>query len=166
MFKNDKGHFADVTEKAGISSSDLTYGLGAGVADLDGDGWTDIYVSNDYGVPDYLYINNKNGTFSNKIQEQLGHFSNFSMGNDVADINNDALPDIITLDMLPEDNKRQKMLFAPDNYEKFELALRSGFYYSYMRNMLQCNNGNGTFSEIGQLAGISNTDWSMGSPYS
>lgn len=160
LFNNTNGHFIDVTQKAGISSSSLTYGLGAGIADLDGDGWPDIYVSNDYGVPDYLYINNRNGTFTDKIQQMVGHTSNFSMGNDVADINNDALPDIITLDMLPEDNKRQKLLFAPDNYEKFDLSLRSGFYYPYMRNMLQLNNGNGTFSEIGQLAGISNTDWS------
>ncbi len=160
LFKNNNGHFTDVTIAAGFSSSALTYGLGAGIADLNGDGWTDVYVSNDYGVPDYLYINNKNGTFTNKIQQSLGHTSNFSMGNDVADINNDALPDIITLDMLPEDNKRQKLLFAPDNYEKYDLSLRSGFYYPYMRNMLQLNNGNGTFSEIGQLAGISNTDWS------
>ena len=160
LFKNNGGHFTDITLAAGFSSSELTYGLGAGIADLNGDGWPDVYVSNDYGVPDYLYINNKNGTFTNKIQQSLGHTSNFSMGNDVADINNDALPDIITLDMLPEDNKRQKLLFAPDNYEKFDLSLRSGFYYPYMRNMLQLNNGNGTFSEVGQLAGISNTDWS------
>src|SRR3982074_3730594 len=82
------------------------------------------------------------------------------MGNNVADINNDGLPDIFTLDMLPADNRRQKLLFAPDNYEKFDLALRSGSGYQYMRNMLQLNNGDGSFSEIGQLAGISNTDWS------
>ncbi|MEO5685293.1 MAG: VCBS repeat-containing protein [Chitinophagaceae bacterium] len=160
LFINTAGHFTDITAKAGFSSSALTYGLGAGMADINGDGWTDVYISNDYGVPDYLYINNKNGTFTNRIQQAIGHTSNFSMGNDVADLNNDALPDIITLDMLPEDNKRQKLLFAPDNYEKFDLSLRSGFYYPYMRNMLQLNNGNGTFSEMGQLAGISNTDWS------
>ena len=160
LFNNNNGHFTDITQKAGISSSALTYGLGAGIEDYNGDGWPDIYVSNDYGVPDYLYINDKKGGFSNRIQQSVGHTSNFSMGNDAADINNDALPDIITLDMLPEDNKRQKLLFAPDNYEKFDLSLRSGFYYPYMRNMLQLNNGNGTFSEIGQLAGISNTDWS------
>lgn len=160
LYKNDKGHFNDVTEKAGISSSALTYGLGAGIADINGDGWTDIYISNDYTIPDYLYINNKNGTFSNYLQSSLGHTTQFSMGNDITDINNDALPDIFTLDMLPADNRRQKLLVAPDNYEKFDLSLRTGFYYQYMRNMLHVNNGNGTFSEIGQLSGISNTDWS------
>ncbi len=160
LFRNDNNHFTDVTQKAGISSSALTYGLGAGIADINNDGWQDIYISNDYGVPDYLYINNKDGTFTNKLQSAMGHISHFSMGNNVSDINNDGLPDIFTLDMLPEDNHRQKLLFAPDNYEKFDLSLRSGFYYQYMRNMLQLNNGDGTFSEIGQLAGISNTDWS------
>jgi enediyne biosynthesis protein E4 len=160
LFRNDKNHFTDITEKAGISSSALTYGLGAGIADINNDGWQDIYISNDYSVPDYLYINNHNGTFTNVLQKSLGHTSQFSMGDDVADVNNDGLPDIFTLDMLPEDNRRQKLLFAPDNYGKFNLMLQSGFYYQYMRNMLQLNNGNGTFSEIGQLAGISNTDWS------
>jgi len=160
LFRNDNNHFADVSVQAGINGSSLTYGLGAGIADIDKDGWQDIYISNDYGVPDYLYMNNKNGTFTNKLQSAMGHISHFSMGNNVSDINNDGLPDIFTLDMLPEDNKRQKLLFAPDNYEKFDLSLRSGFYYQYMRNMLQLNNGDGTFSEIGQLAGISNTDWS------
>ena len=160
LFRNDNNYYTEVTQKAGISSSALTYGLGAGIADIDGDGWQDIYISNDYGVPDYLYINNKNGTFTDKLQTSIGHISHFSMGNNISDINNDGLPDIFTLDMLPEDNHRQKLLFAPDNYEKFDLGLRSGFYYQYMRNMLQLNNGDGTFSEIGQLSGISNTDWS------
>ncbi|GGA83942.1 VCBS repeat-containing protein [Puia dinghuensis] len=160
LLRNDGGHFHDVTEAAGISSSDLTYGLGAGIADIDGDGWPDIYISDDYTVPDYLYINQHNGTFVNRLSESIGHTSQFSMGNAVADVNNDGRPDIFTLDMLPEDNHRQKLLFAPDNYEKFELTLRSGGYYQYMRNMLQLNNGDGSFSEIGQLAGLSNTDWS------
>jgi hypothetical protein len=159
LFRNEEEFFTDITEAAGISSSELTYGLGLGISDINGDGWPDFYICNDYSVPDYLYINNKNGTFKDELQAYLGHTSHFSMGNDIADINNDALPDIYTLDMLPEDNRRQKLLFAPDNYEKFALAVRSGFYYQYMRNMLQVNNGNGTFSEIGQLAGISNTDW-------
>ncbi|MBO9205199.1 MULTISPECIES: VCBS repeat-containing protein [Niastella] len=166
LLRNDKNYFTDITRKAGISSSSLTYGLGAGIADINSDGWPDIYVSNDYAVPDYLYINNHDGTFTNQLQNCLGHNSQFSMGNDIADINNDALPDIYTLDMLPEDNRRQKLLFAPDNYEKFDLNIRSGFYYQYMRNMLQLNIGRSKgspgplFSEIGQLAGIANTDWS------
>lgn len=159
LLQNDKNYFTDITCKAGISSSALTYGLGAGIADINSDGWQDIYISNDYAVPDYLYINNHNGTFTDRLQTSLGHNSQFSMGNDIADINNDALPDIYTLDMLPEDNHRQKLLFAPDNYEKFDLNIRTGFYYQYMRNMLQLNVG-GRFSEIGQVAGVSNTDWS------
>ncbi|MGN6439363.1 MAG: VCBS repeat-containing protein [Agriterribacter sp.] len=160
LYRNDNNTFHNVTAMSGINSSSLTYGLGAGIADVNGDGWQDVYICNDYTVPDYLYINNKNGTFTDVKQQALGHTTHFGMGNDVSDINNDGLPDIITLDMLPEDNRRQKMLMAPDNYEKFDLMLRSGFYYQYMRNMLQLNNGNGTFSETGQLSGISNTDWS------
>ncbi|KAA5544123.1 FG-GAP repeat domain-containing protein, partial [Adhaeribacter rhizoryzae] len=160
LFRNENGHFTDVSDKAGLHGSALTYGLGAGIADINADGWPDIYVSNDYSAPDYLYINNGNGTFSNKLRSGIGHIPIYSMGNDIADINNDALPDIYTLDMLPEDNRRQKLLFSPDNYEHFNLFLRAGFHYQYMRNMLQVNNGNGTFSEVGQLAGISNTDWS------
>ncbi len=165
FYKNDKGFFKDITRQAGIQSSSLSYGLGTGIADFNQDGWPDIYVSNDYAVPDRLYINNKNGNgssprFTEVSQEQLGHTSNFSMGNDVADINNDLLPDIFTLDMLPEDNRRQKLLMSPDNYDKFDLSVRSGFHHQYMRNMLQLNNGNGSFSEVGQVSGISNTDWS------
>lgn len=160
LFKNHQEKFTDVTVASGISSSLLTYGLGAAISDINGDGWPDVYIANDYNVPDYLYINNKNGTFTDKIQTALGHTSKSSMGNNISDINNDALPDIFVLDMLPEDNHRQKILFAADNYEKFDVTVRSGFYYQYMRNTLQLNNGDGTFSEIGQLSGISNTDWS------
>jgi hypothetical protein len=160
LFRQDKGVFSDITKQAGIRGSALTYGLGIGIADINRDGWPDFYISNDYAVPDYLYINNKNGTFSDQLEESIGHTSQFSMGNDIGDMNNDGWPDIITLDMLPEDNHRQKLLLGADNYEKFNLSVRSGFHNQYMRNMLQLNNGNGTFSEIGQLAGISNTDWS------
>lgn len=160
LLKNNNGHFEEVTGKAGILNTTLSYGLAAGIADVNGDGWPDIYISNDYNVPDRLYINNGNGTFTDRLPEQIGHTSMFSMGNDIADINNDLHPDIYTLDMLPEDNKRQKMLYGADNYEAFDLNLRVGFYYQYMRNMLQVNNGNGSFSETGQIAGISNTDWS------
>ncbi|MBI1225781.1 MAG: RNA-binding protein [Bacteroidetes bacterium] len=165
FFRQDKGHFEDVTEKVGINGSELSYGLGISISDFNNDGWPDFYVSNDYQVPDYLYINKQDGTFSNKLSESMGHTSQFSMGNDAADLNNDGLTDLFTLDMLPEDNSRQKLLLAPDNYGKFDLNVRSGFYYQFMRNMLQLNNGNTTgegvvFSEVGQFAGVSNTDWS------
>lgn len=160
LLRNDNGHFHDITKQSGIYNSALSYGLSAGIADVNGDGWPDIYISNDYNMPDRLYINNDNGTFTDKLRQSVGHTSFYSMGNDVADINNDGRPDIFTLDMLPEDNQRQKLLFPADNYESFNLNLKVGYYYQYMRNMLHVNNGNGTFSEMGQLAGISNTDWS------
>ncbi|RZM19062.1 MAG: CRTAC1 family protein, partial [Pedobacter sp.] len=160
LFRNDDGHFSDVSKEAGLNGSTLSYGLAAGVSDINGDGWPDIYVSNDYAVPDFLYINNGDGTFTDQLRSTLEQITLFSMGNDIVDVNNDGLPDIFTLDMLPEDNKRQKLLAGLDNYESFNINLRNGFYYQYMRNMLHVNNGNGTFSEVGQLAGISNTDWS------
>ncbi|MEJ2901950.1 VCBS repeat-containing protein [Pedobacter panaciterrae] len=160
LLKNENGHFKDVTKQAGINMSTLSYGLGGGVGDINGDGWPDIYLSNDYAIPDRMYLNNGNGTFTDKLQNNLDHISLFSMGNNISDVNNDGLQDIFTLDMLPEDNKRQKLLSGLDNYEVFNINLRNGFYYQYMRNMLHINNGNGTFSEVGQLAGISNTDWS------
>ncbi|GAB2542129.1 VCBS repeat-containing protein [Spirosoma aerophilum] len=179
LLKNTGNRFEDVTSQSGLSSSVLSYGLGVGVSDLNADGWPDLYISNDYGVPDYLYINNQGGKsggsiFTNQLKTSIGHTSHFSMGNDVADVNNDSRPDIMTLDMLPEDNRRQKLLMAPDNYDKFDLSVQSGFHYQHMRNMLQLNegvmgNGQATkgksgavprFSEVGQMAGVSNTDWS------
>ena len=160
LFRNDGETFTEITQEAGILKVALSYGLGAGIADINNDGWLDIYISNDYTAPDYLYMNNGNGTFTNRINEMLDHTSHFSMGNDIADINNDGHPDIFTLDMLPEDNKRQKLLMAPDNYEKFEYGLTMGFHHQYMRNMLHLNHGNGSFSETGQMSGVSNTDWS------
>ena len=168
--KSDKTPiFIDVTVKSGIHSSQLTYGLGIGIADINQDGWPDLYISNDYSVPDFLYINNKNGTFTDVTDAGIGHTSHSSMGNDIADFNNDGLPDIFTLDMLPEDNRRQKLLAGLDNYELFDFNVRMGFRHQYMRNMLQLNEGKGqgvvspVFSEIGQLSGVSNTDWSWAS---
>ncbi len=160
FYENKGGRFEDVTRQTGIQSSVLTYGLGAGVSDVDKDGWIDIYVGNDYSPPDYLYMNNGDGTFTDEIKSRMGHTSRASMGVDVADINNDGLSDLVVLDMLAEDNRRQKLLFVPDDRDQFAREVRSGFHYQYMRNTLQLNNGNGTFSEIGQLAGVSNTDWS------
>ncbi len=160
FYENQGGRFEDVTRTVGIQSSALTYGLGAGVSDVNKDGWMDLYVGNDYSPPDYLYVNNGDGTFTNEIQSRTGHTSRASMGVDVADVNNDGWSDIMVLDMLAEDNRRQKLLFIPNDREQFKTELRAGFHYQYMRNTLQLNNGNGTFSEIGQLAGVSNTDWS------
>lgn len=163
LFENRDGKFVEVTQHAGISSSSLSYGLGVAVSDINQDGWPDIYIGNDYSMPDYLYINQKDGTFKDEILARLGHTSHFSMGNDIADFNNDGLLDIFTLDMLPEGNERQKLLLAPDNFELFELNVNKGFHHQYMRNMLHVNSGDGTFQEIGQLVGVSNTDWSWAS---
>ncbi|MDB5287477.1 MAG: RNA-binding protein [Mucilaginibacter sp.] len=160
LFQNNNDHFTDVSKNAGIVQNPLTFGLGVAIADINNDGWPDIYVTNDYNEPDYIYINTHDGKFVERSKEMLRHMSHFSMGVDIADFNNDALPDIITLDMLPEDNHRQKSLQLQENYESFALMQTQGLYKQYMRNMLQLNNGDGTFSEIGQLAGVSNTDWS------
>lgn len=160
LFKNENNRFTDVSALAGITGGMANYGLGIAVSDINNDGWQDVYVTNDYAENDHIYINNKDGTFTDSVHQMLDHMSNFSMGIDIADFNNDGLQDICTLDMLPEDNKRQKLLFGPNEYDKFNLFVKTGLHYQYMRNMLQLNNGNGSFSEIGQLAGISNTDWS------
>lgn len=160
LYRNDNQHFTEVSRQAGIIQNPLTFGLGVAVADVNKDGWQDLYVTNDYNERDYLYINNHNGTFTEDARNCFGHLSHFSMGVDIADYNNDGLPDVMTLDMLPEDNQRQKLLQLQENYESFELMQSQDLYKQYMRNMLQLNNGDGTFSEIGQLAGVSNTDWS------
>jgi hypothetical protein len=160
LFRNDGDLFTDVTKGSGIISNGLGYGLGVAISDINKDGWPDIYITNDYIEPDYLYINNGNGTFTNKLTESVQHISQSAMGNEVNDFNNDTWPDIVTADMLPEENKRLKLLYGPENYLEYALQVMQGFYHSSMRNMLQLNNGNGTFSEIGQLAGVSNTDWS------
>ncbi len=163
LFRNDTETFTDQTVAAGIKTNILGFGLGLGVSDVNNDGWPDIYVSNDYNEEDYLYINNHDGTFSDKLPEYITHVSLSSMGSDIADYNNDGYTDILTLDMLPEDNYRQKVMFGPDNYDKYERLLSSGFYDQSMRNMLHLNNQGMGFSEIGQMAGISGTDWSWSS---
>jgi enediyne biosynthesis protein E4 len=160
LYQNDHGRFVDISSKAGISGNPISFGLGVAVSDINSDGWPDIYVSNDYTEQDYCYINNRNGGFAAREQYMFSHLSQFSMGSDIADMNNDGLVDIITLDMLPPDNRRQKLLQAQDNYELYEDMAANGFHFQFMRNMLHLNNGNGTFSEVGQLAGVSNTDWS------
>ena len=160
LYRNDNGQFVDISAEAGIKGSALGFGLAVIASDINQDGWLDILVTNDYIEPDYVYINQQDGTFSDQMEDYFEHISHFSMGADIADINNDGLVDVFTLDMLPEDNKRQKLLYGPENYEQYALMIRKGFYHQNMRNMLHLNHGDGNFSEIGQLSGISNTDWS------
>ena len=160
LYRNDGQKYTDVTEAAGISGSALSYGLGLALSDVDGDGDTDFYVSNDYEVPDYLYLNNGDGTFVDVLGRSMSHTSHFSMGSDIGDPNNDGRPDIFTLDMLPADNYRRKLLMADDNRSVRELNIRSGFHDQTMRNMLHLNIGNGHFAEVGQFAGVATTDWS------
>ncbi len=162
LFRNDGNNtFSDVTMEAGITLEG--YGLGLAIADVNLDGWPDIYVSNDYLSTDVLYVNNKNGTFTNVSAEFLGHQSQFSMGNDAADINNDGLPDLITLDMLPETNGRKKTTISGKSYSTYINNEQYGYEYQYVRNMVYLNNGLNQgikFSEIGQLSGLYQTEWS------
>jgi hypothetical protein len=163
--ENGKLKFKDVTQKAGIINNALNFGLSVIVADMNQDGWPDLYTTSDYTEVDCYYVNNRNGTFTESLKKSFTHVSKFSMGADVSDFNNDGKPDVLTLDMLPEDNRRQKLLKGPDVYDQYHLLLDSGYYHQNMRNMLHLNRGtdatgNVKFSEIGQLAGISNTDWS------
>ena len=160
LYRNDAGKFKVVNDEAGLVSNVLGFGLGISVSDINNDGWQDIYISNDFNEQDYLYINNQNGSFTQSLEKYIGHTSHFSMGSDIADINNDGFTDIFTLDMWPEGNARQKMVSGPDNYDKYMLLVKNGFYQQSMRNMLHLNNHGQSFSEIGQFSGISGTDWS------
>lgn len=160
LYRNDGGKFTEVTEESGIISNVLGFGLAVTVSDVNNDGWPDIYVSNDYNEEDYLYINQQDGTFRESVRQYMGHVSLFSMGADGADLNNNLWPDIITMDMMPEYNFNQKSILGPENYDKYRELLDKGFHSQSMRNMLHLNQGNGYFSEVGQYAGISQTDWS------
>ncbi len=156
---NGDNSFSDVTLEAGITIEG--FGLGLLVADLNNDGWPDLHISNDYVTNDILYINNQDGTFSNKANEILRHQSMFSMGSDISDFNNDGLPDLFTIDMLGEDNYRKKTTIGKNSYQTYISNEQWGYEYQHVRNMLHLNNGaNVPFSEIGMLAGIYQTDWS------
>ncbi|BAO75500.1 VCBS repeat-containing protein [Winogradskyella sp. PG-2] len=158
LFRNDGNHFSNITKEAGIENK--AWGLSASIGDFNNDNFLDIYVANDFLEPDFLYINQGNGKFKDEILSYFKHISTNSMGSDFADINNDLKPDLIVLDMLAEDHIRSKENMAAMSTENFNLLVSAGYHHQYMSNILQLNNDNSTFSEIGQLAGIAKTDWS------
>jgi len=160
LYENVNGYFTDVTKKAGLYSSKVGFAHGAAVGDINNDGWEDFFVSNDFFEYDYLYLNNGDKTFRQVIKEATKHISHFSMGNDMADFDNDGLLDIMVLDMVPEDNRRKYENAGGNNERKFQVMVQQGLLHQYMFNVLHLNNGNETFSEIGMVAGISRTDWS------
>lgn len=162
LMRNDDGKFTNVSEKAGILGSVIAFGLGVTVGDINHDGWDDIYVSNDFFERDYLYMNKGDGTFSEELEKQMRHISAASMGADMADINNDAYPDIFVTDMLPEPDRRIKTTTSFDSPDRFRYSNASGYYKQFTRNMLHLNNGDNTFSDIACLANAEATDWSWG----
>jgi hypothetical protein len=160
LLENQDGKFVDITAKSGIQSTVIGYGLGIAVSDLNLDGWPDIYIGNDFHENDYLYINQHDGTFKESIATLIQHTSRFSMGVDVADINNDGWNDLISLDMEPEDPQILKASLGEDGFAVYQMKLGYGYQNQYARNALQLNDGTGHFQEIGQFAGVSATDWS------
>ena len=165
MYRNDiktTGKFTEVSAAAGIYQSNLGYGLGLAIADINNDGWEDIYIGNDFHENDYYYVNQKNGTFKEEGASHFGHYSRFSMGNDVADYNNDGQLDVVTVDMLPPDEKTVKTYGSDENPDIYKVKLEiQGYQKQYSKNCLQRNNGNGSsFSETALMSGVSATDWS------
>ena len=162
LFRNDNGFFKEVTKEAGLHSGLISFGLGVSVADINNDGYPDIYVGNDFIEKDYLYINQKNGHFKDELEERVQKISMSSMSSDVADINNDGYPEIFTTDMIPDDDYRLKTTGTFDNFELYNSKQKAGLFHQYVKNCLQLNNKNGHFSEIGNYSGVSGTDWSWG----
>ncbi|MEM6525780.1 MAG: VCBS repeat-containing protein [Bacteroidota bacterium] len=159
LYINDNGYFKNSTEQYGVKGTTVGYGLGVLAADINGDYKQDIYVANDFQERDYLYYN-LGSKFEDRLKNEMGHISNFSMGVDINDINNDGLLDVLVVDMVAEDHYRQKTNMKSMDPSTFWKTVRDGQHYQYMMNTLQLNNGNGTFSEISKLSGVSNTDWS------
>ena len=162
LYRNEGEKFVDVSDEAGIFGSLIGFGLGITIGDFNQDNWPDIYISNDFFERDYLYINKGDGTFSEELTSAMGHISLSSMGADAADINNDGLPEIFVTDMLPESDDRIKTVTTFESPDVYQIKQDNDYYHQVMRNTLQRNNGDGTFSEIGWLAGVSATDWSWG----
>jgi enediyne biosynthesis protein E4 len=162
LYRNDGGKFKDISAESGIYQAAMGYGLGVSVADLNNDGWLDIYVSNDFHEDDYYYINQKDGTYKEGIKEHFKHLSRFSMGSDIADINNDGYQDVMTLDMYPEDEKVEKSSVGEDPLDIYMYKLQFGYFNQYSRNCLQLNMGGQKFADIAASSGVAATDWSWG----
>ncbi len=162
LMRNDGNTFTDVTQEAGIYSSDIAFGLGVAVSDLNGDHLPDLYISNDFWERDYLYINKGNGKFSEELPSRVNYCSTSSMGADIADINNDGAPEIFTTDMLPADNYRLKTTMTFDPYHLEDLKYRANYHYQITQNCLHLNDGNADFAEIASFSGVAATDWSWG----
>ncbi len=162
LYRNESGYFTDVSKEAGVYGSKIGFGLGVSVGDVNRDGWPDLYVSNDFFERDYLYLNNGDGSFTESLEEQLGEISLGAMGADVADINNDAWPEIFVTEMTAEGDARYKTKVLFEDWESYRNKVEQGYHHQFARNVLQLNNRNGTFSEIGRLSGIEATDWSWG----
>ncbi len=160
LYRNDGGHFTEVGALAGIHAPENAFSLGIVVADVDRDGWPDVYVANDFFERDYLYRNRGNGTFEDITEQALPGTSYFSMGLDIADVDNDGWPDIYTTDMLPRGEQRLKEQSSFEGWDVYEAKVRGGYHQQFMRNMLQHNGGNGRFHDVGQQAGVAATDWS------
>ncbi|MFN5913893.1 MAG: FG-GAP repeat domain-containing protein, partial [Chitinophagaceae bacterium] len=162
LLRNDGNRFTDVSEAAGIYGSLIGFGLGVTVGDVNGDLRPDIYVSNDFFERDYLYINKGDGTFSEELTQRVQHLSHSSMGADMADMNNDGWNEIFVTEMLPDDDKRLKMTTTFETFDVFKYKIKSDFYYQFMQNTLQKNNGKGLFSDVAHYSGVSASDWSWG----
>ncbi|MFL5774549.1 MAG: VCBS repeat-containing protein, partial [Flavisolibacter sp.] len=165
LFRNDNNHFTEVSRKAGIHGTLMSFGLGLSVGDINNDGYPDVYVANDSYERDYLYINQKNGTFKDELETCMEHNSFSSMGTDISDVNNDGYPDIFTTDMLPSDDYRLKTLGAFDNIDLYRTRLEQGFYNQFMKNCLMVNDHNGRFLETGNFSGVSASDWTWGAVF-
>ncbi len=162
LLRNDNGYFVDVSSAAGIYTSDIGFGLGVTVGDINLDGWSDLFISNDFFEKDYLYINNKDGSFTESLEEYVNETSMGSMGADMADINNDGYSEIFVTEMLPERHDRRVSKAVFENWDKYQFSIEQGYFHQFNRNVLQLNNKDGSFSEISRITGVDATDWSWG----
>ena len=162
LLRNDNGFFVDISKEAGIYTSDIGFGLGVTIGDINLDGWSDMFISNDFFEKDYLYINNQNGTFSESLEDYLNEISMGSMGADMADLNNDGFSEIFVTEMLPDRHDRRVSKAVFDSWDKYQFSLNQGYFHQFNRNALQLNNQNNSFSEISRITGLDATDWSWG----